>query len=65
MPDLVVLDLGLPKIDGMDVARRLRHNDDVPILMLTARDALESRVEGLDAGAPRAAAPPWWSVTCR
>ena len=51
VPDLVVLDLGLPKIDGMDVARRLRQNDDVPILMLTARDALESRVEGLDAGA--------------
>jgi DNA-binding response OmpR family regulator len=51
VPDLVVLDLGLPKIDGMDVARRLRASDDVPILMLTARDALESRVEGLDAGA--------------
>jgi two-component system, OmpR family, response regulator MprA len=51
VPDLVVLDLGLPKLDGMDVARRLRAADDVPILMLTARDALESRVEGLDAGA--------------
>jgi DNA-binding response OmpR family regulator len=51
VPDLVVLDLGLPKLDGMDVARRLRQTDDVPILMLTARDALESRVEGLDAGA--------------
>ena len=51
VPDLVVLDLGLPKLDGMEVARRLRAADDVPILMLTARDALESRVEGLDAGA--------------
>jgi DNA-binding response OmpR family regulator len=51
VPDLVVLDLGLPKLDGMEVARRLRSADDVPILMLTARDALESRVEGLDAGA--------------
>jgi two-component system, OmpR family, response regulator MprA len=50
-PDLVVLDLGLPGLDGIDVARRLRSADDVPILMLTARDALESRVEGLDAGA--------------
>ena len=40
-----MLDLGLPKLDGMEVARRLRQNDDVPILMLTARDALESRVE--------------------
>ena len=51
VPDLVVLDLGLPKLDGMEVARRLRSADDVPILMLTARDALESRVEGLDVGA--------------
>jgi two-component system response regulator MprA len=51
VPDLVVLDLGLPKVDGMEVARRLRQSDDVPILMLTARDAVESRVEGLDAGA--------------
>jgi two-component system, OmpR family, response regulator MprA len=50
-PDLVVLDLGLPGLDGIDVARRLRGGDDVPILMLTARDAVESRVEGLDAGA--------------
>jgi DNA-binding response OmpR family regulator len=50
-PDLVVLDLGLPKLDGIEVAKRLRQQDDVPILMLTARDALESRVEGLDSGA--------------
>jgi two-component system response regulator MprA len=50
-PDLVILDLGLPKLDGIEVARRLRADDDVPILMLTARDALESRVEGLDSGA--------------
>jgi len=50
-PDLVILDLGLPRLDGMEVARRLRAADDVPILMLTARDALEARVEGLDAGA--------------
>ena len=50
-PDLVILDLGLPELDGIEVARRLRHDDDVPILILTARDALESRVEGLDSGA--------------
>src|SRR3954447_17814059 len=50
-PDLVILDLGLPRLDGIDVARRLRQEGDVPILMLTARDAVESRVEGLDAGA--------------
>ncbi|HET6448127.1 MAG TPA: response regulator transcription factor [Conexibacter sp.] len=51
LPDLVVLDLGLPRLDGIDVAKTLREQDDVPILMLTARDALEARVEGLDAGA--------------
>ena len=49
--DLVILDLGLPKLDGIEVARRLRADGDVPILMLTARDALDSRVEGLDVGA--------------
>lgn len=51
LPDLVILDLGLPKLDGIEVAKSLRKTDDVPILVLTARDAVESRVEGLDAGA--------------
>jgi len=51
LPDLVVLDLGLPKLDGIEVARRMRQTDDVPILVLTARDAVEARVEGLDSGA--------------
>jgi DNA-binding response OmpR family regulator len=50
-PDAVVLDLGLPGLDGVEVSRRLRENGDVPILMLTARDTLEDRVEGLDSGA--------------
>ncbi len=50
-PDAVVLDLGLPKLDGLEVARRLRSEGDVPILVLTARDAVEARVKGLDAGA--------------
>jgi two-component system, OmpR family, response regulator MprA len=50
-PDAVVLDLGLPRLDGVEVCRRLRADGDVPILVLTARDALESRVEGLDSGA--------------
>jgi DNA-binding response OmpR family regulator len=51
LPDLVILDLGLPRMDGIDVAKALRETDDVPILVLTARDMVESRVEGLDAGA--------------
>jgi DNA-binding response OmpR family regulator len=51
LPDLVILDLGLPRLDGIDVAKTLRQSDDVPILVLTARDAVEARVEGLDAGA--------------
>jgi two-component system response regulator MprA len=50
-PDAVVLDLGLPRMDGIEVCRRLREDGDVPILVLTARDALDSRVEGLDSGA--------------
>ncbi|HEV3070894.1 MAG TPA: response regulator transcription factor [Solirubrobacteraceae bacterium] len=50
-PDLVILDLGLPRVDGLEVARTLRQGGDVPILILTARDAVESRVEGLDSGA--------------
>ncbi|MDX6697552.1 MAG: two-component system, OmpR family, response regulator MprA [Solirubrobacteraceae bacterium] len=51
LPDLVVLDLGLPGVDGIEVARELRARDDTPILILTARDAVDSRVEGLDSGA--------------
>lgn len=50
-PDAVVLDLGLPRLDGVEVCRRLRSDGDVPILMLTARDAVDARVEGLDSGA--------------
>ncbi|MEZ5073654.1 MAG: response regulator transcription factor [Solirubrobacterales bacterium] len=51
VPDLVVLDLGLPKLDGVDVCRKLRAGGDVPILILTARSDTADRVEGLDAGA--------------
>jgi two-component system, OmpR family, response regulator MprA len=51
MPDLVILDLGLPKLDGVEVLRRLRADDDVPVLILTARTDLDDRVEGLDTGA--------------
>jgi two-component system, OmpR family, response regulator MprA len=52
LPDAIVLDLGLPAIDGMEVCRRLRSSGDrTPILMLTARDAVENRLDGLEAGA--------------
>ena len=50
-PDLVVLDVHLPGIDGLEVCRRLRAGGDVPVLMLTARDEVADRVAGLDAGA--------------
>jgi two-component system response regulator MprA len=50
-PDLVVLDVMLPGMDGVEVCRRLRDGSDLPILMLTARDAVSDRVAGLDAGA--------------
>ncbi len=50
-PDLVVLDLGLPGMDGMEVCDRIRESSEVPILMLTARADPEDRVAGLDTGA--------------
>ena len=50
-PDVIVLDVMLPGLDGRQVCRRLRAGSDVPILMLTARDAVPDRVAGLDAGA--------------
>jgi two-component system response regulator MprA len=51
-PDAIVLDILMPEIDGLEVCRRLRRaGNSVPVLMLTARDAVGDRVEGLDAGA--------------
>src|SRR5215204_1457642 len=50
-PDLVVLDLGLPGMDGLDVARELRRGGAMPIIMLTARGAEADRVVGLELGA--------------
>jgi two-component system response regulator MprA len=51
-PDAVLLDIGLPGVDGLEVCRRLRGaGDRVPVLLLTARDAIDDRIDGLDAGA--------------
>jgi two-component system, OmpR family, alkaline phosphatase synthesis response regulator PhoP len=50
-PDLVVLDLGLPKMDGLDVTRSLRKHSNVPIIMLTARVEESDRLVGLELGA--------------
>jgi two-component system response regulator MprA len=50
-PDLVILDVMLPGMDGLEVCRRLRLGGSIPILMLTAKDTIQDRVTGLDAGA--------------
>ncbi len=50
-PNLVVMDLMLPVMDGLEVARRVRKTSNVPIVILTAKDRVEDKVEGLDAGA--------------
>jgi two-component system KDP operon response regulator KdpE len=50
-PDVVILDLGLPDLDGLDVLRRLRAFSDVPVIVLTARDEQSEKVRSLDAGA--------------
>jgi two-component system response regulator MprA len=50
-PDAVVLDVLMPTLDGWDTCRAIRLRSSVPVLMLTARDAVEDRVDGLDAGA--------------
>src|SRR4030043_353609 len=50
-PDLIVLDLMLPGLDGLEVCRRLREESDVPIIMLTARTTEDDRLAGLELGA--------------
>lgn len=51
LPDIVILDLMLPDMDGVEVCQRLRAADDLPIIMLTARDSVPDKVGGLEAGA--------------
>ena len=50
-PDLMILDLMLPELSGIEVCRRLRQTSDVPIIMLTAKDDVSDKVMGLDMGA--------------
>jgi DNA-binding response OmpR family regulator len=50
-PDLIILDVMLPKMDGMEVCTRVRAKSSVPIIMLTAKDRIPDRVSGLDLGA--------------
>ncbi|RME48288.1 MAG: DNA-binding response regulator [Chloroflexi bacterium] len=50
-PDLIILDIMLPGMDGLEVCRQIRRQSDVPIIMLTAKDAVPDRVAGLEAGA--------------
>ncbi len=50
-PDLMILDLMLPELSGIEVCRRLRHDSDLPIIMLTAKDDVSDKVMGLDMGA--------------
>jgi two-component system response regulator ArlR len=50
-PDLVILDLMLPRMDGLEVCKRIRSKSNVPIIMLTAKDRVPDRVAGLDLGA--------------
>ena len=51
LPDLVILDLALPRLDGVELCRMLRRDSEVPIIMLTAREAPTERIIGLDSGA--------------
>ena len=50
-PDVVILDIMLPEIDGLEVCRRIRNVSDVSIIMITAKDDIQDAVEGLNAGA--------------
>jgi len=59
-PDLIVLDLGLPDLDGLDVTRVLRKESNVPIIMLTARGDESDKLVGLELGADDYLTEPGW-----
>src|SRR6266566_4692408 len=56
-PDLVILDMNMPRMNGLETCRSIRTTSDVPIIMLTVRDAESDKVEALDAGADPRRAP--------
>ncbi len=58
-PDLVILDIGMPEMDGLDVCRQLRKSSDVPVLFLTARSDEIDRIVGLELGADDYVAKPF------
>jgi len=58
-PDLAIVDIGLPDLDGFELLRRIRAGSDVPVIMLTARGSLEDRVRGLETGADDYVAKPF------
>jgi DNA-binding response OmpR family regulator len=68
-PDLIVLDLILPGLDGLEVCRTLRAESDVPIIMLTAKTTEQDRLTGLDLGADDYVTKPfsprgWQTIKC-
>jgi DNA-binding response OmpR family regulator len=58
-PDMVILDLGLPDLDGLEVLKQIRKTSSMPVLLLTARDRVEDKVAGLDSGADDYLAKPF------
>jgi DNA-binding response OmpR family regulator len=66
--DVVVLDVMMPGLDGLDVLRRIRETSEVPVLFLSARDRVQARIAGLDAGAddylPKPSHSANWSRGC-
>ena len=60
-PDIVILDLGLPGIDGMEVLRRIRRDSGVPVLVLTGRDDEPAKLQGFEVGADDYVVKPYCS----